>query len=34
MRKSTSMKAGADEAIDGQGKKDFLHKMSISYKEA
>lgn len=34
MRSATSIGANVEEAIGGQSEKDFLHKISISYKEA
>ena len=34
MRSSTSIGANIEEAVAGQSKKDFLHKMSIASKEA
>jgi four helix bundle protein len=34
MRSATSIGANIEEAIGGQSNKDFLHKISISYKEA
>ncbi|MCB0496341.1 MAG: four helix bundle protein [Cyclobacteriaceae bacterium] len=34
MRSGTSIGANVEEAIGGVSKKDFVHKMSISYKEA
>lgn len=34
LRSATSVGANIEEAIGGQSKNDFLHKISISYKEA
>lgn len=34
LRSGTSIGANIEEAIGGQSDKDFLHKVSISYKEA
>ncbi|KAA3646043.1 MAG: four helix bundle protein [Bacteroidetes bacterium] len=34
LRSSTSIGANIEEAIGGQSSKDFVHKISISYKEA
>ena len=34
MRSATSIGANIEEAIGGQSNKDFIHKISISYKEA
>ena len=34
MRSATSIGANIEEAIGGQSNKDFVHKISISYKEA
>lgn len=34
LRSATSIGANAEEAIAGQSRKDFIHKMSISLKEA
>ncbi len=34
LRAGTSVGANVEEAIGGQSKKDFIHKISISYKEA
>ena len=34
LRSGTSIGANVEEAIGGQSDKDFLHKVSISYKEA
>ena len=34
LRSGTSIGANIEEAIGGQSTKDFLHKLSISYKEA
>ena len=34
LRSSTSIVANVEEAIGAQSKRDFLHKLSISYKEA
>ncbi|MEQ9403656.1 MAG: four helix bundle protein [Cyclobacteriaceae bacterium] len=34
LRSGTSIGANIEEAIGGQSKRDFLHKISISYKEA
>lgn len=34
LRSATSIGANIEEAIGGQSEKDFLHKISISYKEA
>lgn len=34
MRSATSIGANVEEAIGGQSSKDFIHKISISYKEA
>ena len=34
MRSGTSIGANVEEAIGGQSRKDFLHKLSIAYKEA
>jgi len=34
LRSGTSIGANIEEAIGGQSRKDFLHKISISYKEA
>ena len=34
MRSSTSVGANIEEAIAGQSKKDFYHKLSIAYKES
>lgn len=34
MRSATSIGSNIEEAIGGQSSKDFLHKISISYKEA
>lgn len=33
LRSGTSIGANVEDAIGGQSKKDFLHKISISYKE-
>ena len=34
LRSGTSIGANVEEALGGQSRKDFLHKMSIAYKEA
>jgi len=34
LRSGTSIGANVEEALGGQSKKDFLHKLSVAYKEA